>query len=89
MFRALLAHPHELLHKQHSVYCMCVTSVGCTEIRGERHYTKHIKYTIWNSFQYLYNFTLKFKTLEKSLVQRISSTPLLGNLLKLVGKCLM
>jgi hypothetical protein len=26
MFRALLAHPQEVLHKRHLVYCLCVTS---------------------------------------------------------------
>jgi hypothetical protein len=30
MFRALLAHPQEALHKPHLVYCMRVMSVGCT-----------------------------------------------------------
>jgi hypothetical protein len=30
MFRALLAHPRETLHKRHLVYCVRVTSVGCT-----------------------------------------------------------
>jgi hypothetical protein len=29
MFRALLAHPHESLHKRHLVYCVRVLSVGC------------------------------------------------------------
>jgi hypothetical protein len=29
MFRALLAHPHEAMHKWHLVYCVCVMSVGC------------------------------------------------------------
>jgi hypothetical protein len=29
MFRALLAHPQETLHKRHLVYCMRVMSVGC------------------------------------------------------------
>jgi hypothetical protein len=29
MFRALLAHPQESLHKQHLVYCVRVMSVGC------------------------------------------------------------
>jgi hypothetical protein len=28
-FQALLAHPQEVLHKQHLVYCTCVMSVGC------------------------------------------------------------
>jgi hypothetical protein len=30
MFRALLAHPQEALHKRHLVYCVSVMSVGCT-----------------------------------------------------------
>jgi hypothetical protein len=29
MFRALLPHPQEVLHKRHLVYCLCVMSVGC------------------------------------------------------------
>jgi hypothetical protein len=29
MFRALLAHPLEVLHKRHLVYCLRVMSVGC------------------------------------------------------------
>jgi hypothetical protein len=29
MFRALLAHPQETLHKRHLVYCVRVMSVGC------------------------------------------------------------
>jgi hypothetical protein len=32
MFRALLAHPQEALHKRHLVYCVRVMSVGCTRI---------------------------------------------------------
>jgi hypothetical protein len=35
MFRALLAHPQEVLHKQHLVYCVRVMSVGCTRIEAE------------------------------------------------------
>jgi hypothetical protein len=35
MFRALLAHPQEVLHKQHLVYCVRVMSVGCTRIEVE------------------------------------------------------
>jgi hypothetical protein len=30
MFRALLAHPQEALHKEHLVYCLRVMLVGCT-----------------------------------------------------------
>jgi hypothetical protein len=32
MFRALLAHPQEVLHKRHLVYCVRVMSVGITRI---------------------------------------------------------
>jgi hypothetical protein len=35
MFRALLAHPQEVLHKQHFLYCLRVMSVVCTRIRME------------------------------------------------------
>jgi hypothetical protein len=35
MFRALLAHPQEVLHRRHLVYCVCVMSVGCTRIGVE------------------------------------------------------
>jgi hypothetical protein len=29
MFRTLLAHPQEVLHKRHLVYCVRIMSVGC------------------------------------------------------------
>jgi hypothetical protein len=32
MFRALLAHPQEALHKRQLVYCVRVMSVGCATI---------------------------------------------------------
>jgi hypothetical protein len=35
MFRALLAHPQEALHKQDLVFCMRVITVGCTRIEVE------------------------------------------------------
>jgi hypothetical protein len=35
MFRALLAHPQEVQHKPHLVYCVRVMSVGCTWIGVE------------------------------------------------------
>jgi hypothetical protein len=35
MFRALLAHLQEALHKRHLVYCVRVVSVGCTRIGVE------------------------------------------------------
>jgi hypothetical protein len=31
MFRALLAHPQDALHKRHLVYCVRVMTVGCTK----------------------------------------------------------
>jgi hypothetical protein len=35
MFRTLLAHPQEALHKRHFVYCVRVMSVSCTRIEVE------------------------------------------------------
>jgi hypothetical protein len=35
MFRALLAHPQEGLHKRHLIYCVRVMSVGCSRIGVE------------------------------------------------------
>jgi hypothetical protein len=35
VFRALLAHPQEVLHKRHLVDCVRVMSVGCTRIGVE------------------------------------------------------
>jgi hypothetical protein len=32
MFRALLDHPQEVLHKRHLVYCVRIMSVGCGTI---------------------------------------------------------
>jgi hypothetical protein len=34
MFRALLAHPQEALHKRHLVYCVRIMSVGCGTVCG-------------------------------------------------------
>jgi hypothetical protein len=34
MFRALLAHPQEALHKRHLVYSVLVMSVGCYQDWG-------------------------------------------------------
>jgi hypothetical protein len=31
-FRALLAHPQEVLHKRHLVYCVRIMSVGCGKV---------------------------------------------------------
>jgi hypothetical protein len=35
MFRALVPHSQEVLHKRHWVYCVRVMSVGCTRIEVE------------------------------------------------------
>jgi hypothetical protein len=40
MFRALLAHPQEVLHQRHLVYCVSVMSVGCTWCITLTQYTK-------------------------------------------------
>jgi hypothetical protein len=32
MFRALIAHPQDTMHKQHFVYCVRIMSVGCATI---------------------------------------------------------
>jgi hypothetical protein len=32
MFRGLLAHPQEVRHKRHLVYCVRIMSVGCASI---------------------------------------------------------
>jgi hypothetical protein len=37
MFRALLAHPQEAIHKRHLVYCMRITSVGCGTVAVSLH----------------------------------------------------
>jgi hypothetical protein len=42
MFRALLAHLQEALHKRHLVYCVCVMSVGCTNT-GAANLTQHAR----------------------------------------------
>jgi hypothetical protein len=39
MFRALVAHPQEALHKRHLVYCVRVMSVGCTRC-SQLHHTE-------------------------------------------------
>jgi hypothetical protein len=57
IFRALLAHGQEVLHKRHLVYCVRVMSVGCTRIEvlpccssvlmhGQRNIN------VWRSFQF-------------------------------------
>jgi hypothetical protein len=40
MFRSLLAHSQEALHKRHLVYCVRVMSVGCTSASHWFHYTE-------------------------------------------------
>jgi hypothetical protein len=36
MYRALLAHRQEALHRQQLAYCVHVMSVGCTRVKVER-----------------------------------------------------
>jgi hypothetical protein len=41
MFRVLLAHPQEVPHKRHLVYCVCVMSVGCYQGWSETYIPKY------------------------------------------------
>jgi hypothetical protein len=41
MFRSLLAHFQEVLHKQHLVYCVRVMSVGCNNPGAEQSRAEH------------------------------------------------
>jgi hypothetical protein len=43
MFGALLAHPQEVLHKRHLVYCVRVISVGCTKVFHYVEFSVHKK----------------------------------------------
>jgi hypothetical protein len=45
IFRALLAHPQEVLHKLHLVYWVSVMSVGCTLIEVGLH-KRHLVYCV-------------------------------------------
>jgi hypothetical protein len=45
MFRALLAHPQEAIHKRYLVYCVRIMSVGCTRIEVELQAAPGLK---WN-----------------------------------------
>jgi hypothetical protein len=46
MFRALLAHPQEVLHKRHLVHCVRVMSVGCTRISTTNRHNTHAIYQV-------------------------------------------
>jgi hypothetical protein len=45
MFRALLAHPQEVLHKLHLVYCVRAISVGCGTVAVKSQLTANWHYT--------------------------------------------
>jgi hypothetical protein len=52
MFRALIAHPQEALHKRHLVYCVRVMSVGCYQVwsgTGVGWNVHHVVFTISQS----------------------------------------
>jgi hypothetical protein len=44
MFRALLAHPQEVVYKRYLVYCVRVMSVGCARINEAKWHNKHATY---------------------------------------------
>jgi hypothetical protein len=46
IFRALLAHPQEALHKQHLVYCVRVMSVGCTRYQYNETKVMHFLFSL-------------------------------------------
>jgi hypothetical protein len=78
MFRALLVHPQEVLHKRHMMYCVCVMSVSCNRFKG---YTltlvqptdiKHTQYTKWRLWS-----TLILNTLNKSASRWFQCTDIL------------
>jgi hypothetical protein len=46
MFRELLGHLQELLHKRHFVYCVRVMSVGCTGIGAANRRNMHVIYQV-------------------------------------------
>jgi hypothetical protein len=48
MFRALLAHPQEVLNKRHLVYCVRIMSVGCATIAVNRG-TQYTKRCLWST----------------------------------------
>jgi hypothetical protein len=49
MFRAILAHPQEALHKRHLVYCVRVMSLGCARTEVE------LKSSETNVMHFLFN----------------------------------
>jgi hypothetical protein len=54
MFRALLAHPQEVLHKRHLVYCVCVMSVGCSRFGVELVSSLYLAYFSMLRFYFLH-----------------------------------
>jgi hypothetical protein len=49
MFRALIAHPQEALHRRHLVYCVHVMSVGCTRIEASGNACYHSVQNVFSS----------------------------------------
>jgi hypothetical protein len=54
MFRALLSHLQESLHKQHLVYCVRVMSDGCTRIEGNSNLGAANRYNTHAIYQVLF-----------------------------------
>jgi hypothetical protein len=61
MFRALLAHPQEVLHKRHLVYCVRIMSTGCTgtEVEFRFHFNSRsmLSKVIW---RFIYNILVLY-----------------------------
>jgi hypothetical protein len=47
MFRALLAHPQEALHKRHLLYCMRITSVVCGTVAVKPSHNRRYTHAIY------------------------------------------
>jgi hypothetical protein len=52
MFPALLAHPQEVLHKRHWVYCASVVSVGCTITASVKNIDTPMLTRVWQELEY-------------------------------------
>jgi hypothetical protein len=66
VFRALLAHPQEVLHKRHLVYCMRIMSVSCATTAvslqsGHKQFHVHTSHYLLQMLHVSYiNYALKY-----------------------------
>jgi hypothetical protein len=77
MFRALIAHPQEALHKRHLVYCVRIMSVGCSTTAVSLQsctYNRHMSAFLPNKLKKI-KITYRFLTQFRCIIQEL--TPLL------------